>query len=195
MRHPPTIPASYQGGYVLVTSLLLLVVVTLLAVGMFRSFGVEEKIAGNVRDKTRALQAAETAQQYAERWLAQSATVRAAISCNSVGDVSKNTIQVCAPPLLADPTSLPWANGAGALVGVTYVPTVPAPMNVTTTAAPGTYYAKPQFYIAFLGNSSSVPGGVVYQIDAVGYGGSPSSVAVVESTFLVQGSVSCLGGC
>ncbi|HUE12144.1 MAG TPA: PilX N-terminal domain-containing pilus assembly protein, partial [Steroidobacteraceae bacterium] len=59
-----------QRGMVLVTALLLLIVVTLLAVGMFRSFGLDEKIAGNVREKQRALNAAETAEEYAEFWLA-----------------------------------------------------------------------------------------------------------------------------
>ena len=36
---------------------------------MFRSFGLDEKIAGNMREKHRALTAAETAEQYAEWWL------------------------------------------------------------------------------------------------------------------------------
>jgi type IV pilus assembly protein PilX len=40
-----------QGGMVLITALLLLIVVTILAVGMFRSFGLDEKIAGNMREK------------------------------------------------------------------------------------------------------------------------------------------------
>src|SRR6267154_1467163 len=60
---------SLQRGMVLVSSLLLLVVVTILAIGMFRSFGLDEKIAGNTREKQRALQAAVSAQQYAEWWL------------------------------------------------------------------------------------------------------------------------------
>jgi type IV pilus assembly protein PilX len=186
--------ASREGGYVLVTSLLLLIVVTLMAVSMFRSFGVEEKIAGNVRDKQRALQAAETAQQFAEQYLANIATIPAAITCNTPVNANTGTVQVCGTTL-ANPASLPWLNASNQPVGVSYAPTVPTPMTVTTTSAPGTYYATPQFYIAYLGNSSSVPGGVVYQIDAVGYGGSPSSVAVVESTFLVQSGVTCLGGC
>ena len=46
--------STRQRGMVLVTSLLLLVVVTLLAVSMFRSFGLDEKIAGNLREKQRA---------------------------------------------------------------------------------------------------------------------------------------------
>jgi len=42
---------SPQRGMVLITALLLLIVVTILAVGMFRSFGLDEKIAGNTREK------------------------------------------------------------------------------------------------------------------------------------------------
>ena len=45
-RHLP----ARQGGLVLVSSLLLLLVVTILAVAIFRSFGIEEKIAGNQRE-------------------------------------------------------------------------------------------------------------------------------------------------
>ena len=39
---------SLQRGMVLVSSLLLLVVVTILAIGLFRSFGLDEKIAGSI---------------------------------------------------------------------------------------------------------------------------------------------------
>ena len=67
--HPQS--TAGQRGLVLVTSLLLLVVVTILAIGMFRSFGLDEKIAGNVREKQRALHAAEGAQAYAEWWVSQ----------------------------------------------------------------------------------------------------------------------------
>jgi type IV pilus assembly protein PilX len=58
-----------ERGMVLISSLLLLLVVTILAVAIFRNYGMEEKIAGNTREKQRALHAAESAQQYAEWWL------------------------------------------------------------------------------------------------------------------------------
>jgi len=60
-----------ERGIALVTSLLLLLIITILALSMFRSFGSLEKIAGNLREKDRALHAAESAQQYAEWWLTQ----------------------------------------------------------------------------------------------------------------------------
>jgi type IV pilus assembly protein PilX len=173
-----------QRGIVLITALLLLIVVTLLAVAMFRSFGLDEKIAGNVREKQRALNAAETAEQYAEYWLA-SGTATAAIAC--VAPVVSSTVgQVCTLPLASFTTTLPWT------IGVTYAPTTPTAMNVTTTPGQGTYYYTPMFYITYLGPTGS-GNGQIYQIDAAGYGGSPDTAAVVESTYLVQSSVSCLG--
>src|SRR5690242_21879696 len=59
----------HQRGMALVSSLLLLLVLTMLGVGMFRSFGLQERIAGNTRERQRALHAAIVGQSYAEWWL------------------------------------------------------------------------------------------------------------------------------
>lgn len=180
-------------GFVLVSSLLLLVVVTILAVGLFRSFGMDEKIAGNTREKQRALQAAVSAQHYAEWWLANG-NGTAAITCSgqvtaAVGQVCSNTLQSIVPNVAIVATSSAvsgWAgsSGTGTPIGVTYTP---PNMSVTQTAAAGTYYKQPAFYISYLGIGVSPKGGSgnVYQIDAVGYGGGPSTTAVVESTYIV----------
>jgi type IV pilus assembly protein PilX len=183
-------PGIRQRGMVLITALLLLIVVTILAVGMFHSFGLDEKIGGNVREKQRALNAAETAEQYAEYWLANG-NGAASINCTSV--VAASVGQSCTNPL-ASPTSV--VNGTwqynGANVGVTYTPTALTTMSVTGAAGgQGTYYYQPAYYIYYVGTG---PGGTgnVYQIDAVGYGGSPDTAAVVESTYLVQQSTTCL---
>ncbi|MEA3097759.1 pilus assembly PilX family protein [Caballeronia mineralivorans] len=174
---------AQQKGMVLVTSLLLLIVVTLLAVGMFRSFGLDEKIAGNVREKHRALNAAETAEQYAEYWLA---TVGGTPITCAAPFVSINPGQVCTN-LLANPAQIPWT------AGVNYIPTVTSAMNVTgVNGGQGAYYNNPAFYIAYLGVSPSGLGSI-YQIDAVGYGGSVDTAAVVEATYIVQSSTKDLG--
>jgi len=197
-QQPPVSPKQSirrERGVVLVTSLLLLIVVTILAISMFRSFGLDEKIAGNVREKQRALSAAETAEQYAEYWLA-SGNGAAVVTCT--GMVTSLVGQVCSNTAL--PTSfvsLPWQY-SGAPVGVTYLPNAPTATNSTPTPMPiatsgqGTYYYQPMFYITYLG-ATGTGNGKIYQIDAAGYGGSPDTAAVVESTYLVQSSVSCLG--
>jgi Tfp pilus assembly protein PilX len=96
--------------------------------------------------------------------------------------------QVCQKNSLATPAVLPWATPTN------YTPTAPTTMPIAASGV-GAYSQNPQFYISYLGASPSVTGGIIYLIDAVGYGGSPSSVAVVESTFLVQSNVTCFGGC
>jgi type IV pilus assembly protein PilX len=181
-------PRLSQRGMVLVTALLMLIIVTILAVAMFRSFGLDEKIAGNLREKQRALNAAETAEQFAEYWLSVGGGSTNSGPINCTGMATATAPQICNNPLVT-PAILPW-QVAGNPVGVTYTPSVGTAMTVTTTPAQGSYYATPAFYITYLGAN---PLGTIYQIDAQGYGGSPDTVAVVESTYIVQTSVKCLG--
>jgi type IV pilus assembly protein PilX len=187
--------STSQGGFVLIGALLLLIVVTIMGVSMFRSFGIQEKIAGNTREKARALHAAESAEQYAEYWLTNgnassggtcASPVLSATATVQKGQVCINTL----PSQVTDVTAVPWKIG-GAEVGVDYTP---PSFNVTAATASNndTYYKAPRFYISFLGPSATGQGNV-YQIDAVGYGGSPDAVAVVESTFQVGSSMRNLG--
>jgi Tfp pilus assembly protein PilX len=57
-----------------------------------------------------------------------------------------------------------------------------------TNYAAGSYYDYPLFYISYLGIGTAPTGGKgnLYQIDAVGYGGTANTAAVVESTYIVQ---------
>jgi type IV pilus assembly protein PilX len=191
----PRRPMPRQRGVVLVTSLLLLIVVTILAISMFRSFGLDEKIAGNVREKQRALNAAETAEQYAEYWLA-SGNAGAAITCTTTAVWT--TGQVCSAASVPNFVAVPWQYN-GANVGVFYLPSAPTALSPTAAtpmpiaaSGQGTYYFRPMYYITYLG-ATGTGNGKIYQIDAAGFGGSADTVAVVESTYLVQSSVSCLG--
>ena len=61
--------ARRQNGIALVTCLLILVMLTLLAISMYRGFGLQNKIAANTREKERAFEAAESTLQYGEYWL------------------------------------------------------------------------------------------------------------------------------
>ena len=184
---------SPQRGMALMSSLLLLVVVTIIALSMFRSFGVEEKIAGNVREKQRALHAAESAQQYAERWLATNSGIGSA--CAALLSANLGQGQICAAPLVANNdhtaiAALPWPN-----LGVTYNPgSGGGTMTVTNSGGGGdSYYKAPQFYIYDAGTSADGQG-ELYQIDALGYGANANAVAIVESTFVVGTGVVDHGG-
>lgn len=184
--------APRQHGMVLVTSLLLLLVLTILAVSMFRSFSIEGKIAGNVREKERALHAAESAQQYAEWWLSQGNNAQApTVVCSTLLDANAGDGQICANPI--GPT-LSTGNPATAGVwpfGVTYDPPSMDPTLITKSSpSRNSYYQLPQFYITDMGASFD-GNGEVFKIDAQGYGATSNTVAVVESTFVVNTGVTC----
>jgi type IV pilus assembly protein PilX len=184
----------------LVTSLLLLVIITILAVSMFRSFGTQEKIAGNLREKERALHAAASAQQYAEWWLLQGGnTATGAVACAPGVLAATPTFgQICNQTLLqyAGVTSMaqvafPWP------IRVTYTPQNMLLASLGQTSANNNtnpvYFDTPAFHITDLGTAADAAG-EAYLIDAYGYGSAASTVAIVESTYEVQQGVVNRGG-
>jgi type IV pilus assembly protein PilX len=174
-----------QRGMALITSILLLIVLTIMALSMMRSYGVEERIAGNTRDKQRAFNAAVSAQQYAEYWLSSGANTASA-TCSGV--VPSTTGQVCTN-VLTNLNSLPWA------AGVTYTQFTAnqggstVQTTVSSTPTVGSYFLAPVFYIQDTGGPPAGGTGELYIIDAVGYGGSSGTVAIVESTYVVSSNV------
>jgi type IV pilus assembly protein PilX len=193
MTPPIRAARQKQRGVVLITAMLLLIVVTIMALSMFRSYGVEERLAGNTRDKQRAINAAVSAQQFAEFSLA-SGTTPGSAAC--AAGILPSGIEVCTPPPgpAIDFTVLPWA------AGVTYTQFTNTPINgvsnvlavngagtYDTATASASYVQAPIYYITDLGPTALgiIPQGEVYQVDALGYGGSSNTVAVVESTFVI----------
>ena len=173
-----------QHGMALISGLLLLVVVTILAVSMFRSFGIQARIAGNTREKQRALHAAEDAQAYAEWFVSLPGGANATMgnSCNAVVTVNKPTdVSVCST-MLDDKTVTagPWTSN-GKPVGFVY-----QPVGMSTTGSDA-YPQPPMFYIGFINTIPPVNGTQYfnYRIDATGSGGTSNTVAVVEGTYQV----------
>jgi type IV pilus assembly protein PilX len=193
-----TIHGRGQRGVALVTSLLLLLIITILALSMFRSFGTQERIAGNVREKERALHAATTAQQYAEWWLLQNNNTAAGpITCGGILAASPTSGQICAS------TQTPQA-----VYGSVGAMTSAVPWNIAVTYAPDNmvfgstqstnnqnppYFATPAFWITDRGIAADASG-EAYQVDAYGYGSASTTVAVVESFYEVQQGVVNRGG-
>ncbi|HEY6454450.1 MAG TPA: PilX N-terminal domain-containing pilus assembly protein [Steroidobacteraceae bacterium] len=185
-----------QRGIVLIASLLLLLVITILALAMFRSMGLGEKISGNVREKERALHAAVIAEQYGEWWLSSSGNSSVppvVCSATASANVAASNVLICSNALTSAVT-LPWTSG-GNPVGFTYYPNATgatATNMIFTADASGslsnTYSAPPAFYITYVGPAAD-GGGSVYKVDAVGYGGNALSVAVVESTYEIGAAV------
>jgi len=189
---------SAQYGMVLIASLLLLLVVTIIGIAMFRSFGLQERIAGNTRDKQRALQAAVSVENYAEYWLANSSNAPFSVVAGvpSAADVvctgaAGTTPQICSNTLASlgiSAKNAPWA------AGVLYTP---PKMNITGNIQDSTvndvYFRQPLFYITDLGAYAGRGHAEVYKIDAYSSGLSTNTAAVVESTVVVACLVCNLG--
>jgi type IV pilus assembly protein PilX len=182
-----------QRGVALVTSLLLLVIITILALSMFRSFGTQEKIAGNLREKERALHAAVSAQQYAEWWLTRNNnTAAGAVACTGSLPATPTSGQICnqTPQQQLGPgavTQVPWA------IQVTYTPQNMVLLGQAPVPGNPPYFATPAFWITDKGASADASG-EAYQIDAYGYGSAANTVAVVESAYEIQQGVVNRGG-
>ena len=194
----PAPRAAAQRGFILVTGLLFLVVMTLVALAMFRSTGLMDRISANSRDKQRSFEAAQSALQYGEWWLNNNPPGTTTSDCSALGLTSANTvsnIHVCSNALPSTYLTKAWANA------FTY-----SPPNLTVSAGGGlvtasdlssdvNYQKLPGFYITYLGLSpTSANGGYVYQITAYGYGGDGNTMTIVRSTYLIPSGGSGSGG-
>lgn len=178
-------------GFTLIVGMLMLIVLTLFALGMFRSSGLQERIAAGTRDKQRALEAAQSALQYGEWWLKQGNGLNS-VNCAGVnnGNVLSN-MRVCSNTI-SSPTSLPWgiasrylppamtATGGGGLAGA------------SSPKGDINYAGIPGLHISYLGLN---PSGLaqLYQVTAYGYGGDATTAAVVQSTYQITSGAKDLG--
>jgi type IV pilus assembly protein PilX len=186
MSTQTTPPRARQLGMALISGLLLLLVVTIIGISMFRSFGMQARIAGNTREKQRALHAAEGAQSYAEWWLASNGGINATLGNLCTGLVTDLTkAQVCSNPLPGiepgNAANVPW--GGSTPLGVAFTP--PGGFSLSGTDA---YFQTPVFYVHYLNSQFFKQSGTqinTYRIDAAAYGGTQNTVAVVESSYSV----------
>jgi type IV pilus assembly protein PilX len=183
-------PAS-QRGMALISAMLLLLVITILGVGMFHSFGIQERIAGNTREKHRALHAAESTEVHVETALKGNNGANASTGVVCAAGVVAETppgIQICTNTLASVATNmatLPLNIGGTA----TYVTYQPPGVTVSTSGGSNVYYQTPAYYVSFISGLYNQTTGMstnTYTIDVLAYGGTASSLAEVESTYLVN---------
>ncbi len=168
-----------QTGFVLVVSLIFLVLMTLLGLSMFGGFSTNQSIAGNLREKSRAEDAAQSALEYAEYWLLlQAGAPPTGVPCGA-----PSATPIVCTNALANPNAF-----SAAAAGAT-----PFSMSNNFSSLIAAFYnAPPVFYIQYL---SQQPSGHVgqafcpcyfYQVTATGQGGGASNaVAVVQSVYVV----------
>jgi type IV pilus assembly protein PilX len=183
-----------QRGYVMVLSMLMLLVITVISISMAKSFFLEEGMAGNVREKQRALAAAQSALSYGEWYVATHQGYGATCGTGQLANASICTAGV----LFNGQNNNSGANPNSALMNnavplQTYFNAPTSSYLNTTSGAHDAFYALPGIYIQFVGLDTS-NSDYIYKITAYGYGGSQSTVAIVQSTFVTVAAVKNLGG-
>jgi len=167
-----------QKGFVLISALIFLILMIYLGLAMFRGFGLDEMMAGNLREKARATEAAQAAVEYAELWLTLSGNATAGAPCTTAGALATPTICTGAEP---SPNS--------ALT--TYTTFTNSAINVASSGV-GTYFTKPIYAIYHLGLDPQKRR--MYSITAQATGGNQNAVASIQTVYRVGCNVCDLGG-
>jgi type IV pilus assembly protein PilX len=168
-----------------VVSLVVMLLMAIIALSLLGSNTIQELLAGNLSEKTRALQAANSALNYGEAWVAQNPS--AGIPCTA--GTTSTTPVVCdanspAPGTLA-PNDLTLPTSSGTAIGNVYQP---AGMVASTSGGANTVYQLPRYYIQYVGlvaDSNGTVDGTLYKITAAGYGGNANAVAIVQAYYRV----------
>jgi type IV pilus assembly protein PilX len=165
----PTNPINRQSGAVLVISLIMLLLLTMIGVSSSQNAGMEERMAGNSRDKNLAFQAAESALRAAESSLPRPSTDFTAAGTNGLYSTPPTNTSLSSQIL----TDGFW--GAG------------------TTAISYTGFStstSPRYIIQDLGCFSLTPPCPAgsqhnYRITAYATGGTTAAVAILQSIFRI----------
>jgi len=181
-------------GFALITALLVLVMLTILGLSMFRGFGLQQKIAGNTREKERSLQAAQSGLNYAEWWINQAdPQATNLVACTAPKVIGQATdMRLCSNPL-ANPTDpSTWTAGSAYQpAGMTVSPGGGVTGSVNSVVSDVNYAEAPQVYVAYIGltlNGSAT----LYSVTSAGYGGNGGSASVVQSVFSITNEGQCL---
>jgi len=177
-----------QRGFVLIVSLVFMAIMAMLAIYMFSGFITDETMSGNLREKSRALDAAQLAVVSAENQLAQTGFAyngSAFVTGTNCSGVSASAV-ICSNSQVS-PLTLPWS---------TYTPFAASGVSINISAAGGrnSYAAQPDYYIQYLGITSTNPPTGIYQITAAAQGGNITAVSVTQTVEQVIPQVSDIGG-
>ncbi|NOS87147.1 MAG: pilus assembly protein PilX [Methylococcaceae bacterium] len=159
----PFIPRPQQTGAVLAISLVILVLLTIIGISAAQFTGLEEKMAGNLRDRNLAFQAAETALREAEEKTADLLPCPIAQNLGLVGFYAYNDA-----PIIDDSPGNVWSTAGKALTAL-------ANLEGSTKTA------QPQYIIQCI--TSAAGGSSVYRITARGTGGTTDAVVTLQSVF------------
>ena len=178
-----------QRGMVLVLALVFLLLLTLLGITALNTTSLEEKMAGNVKDRNLAFQAAESALTLAESWI--NAQIGKPVFPNtSIGLYLPDT------GISGDPDSVDnWNENIWTGSNVVAYPNTP---GQTGSGTLGKISAQPKYIIEDMGEIEESSGSLTFATDykgskkgsttvlritASGTGGTSAAVVMVQSTY------------
>lgn len=175
-----------QRGAALLTGLIFLVILTLLGITAARMAGLEERMSGNMRDRSLAMQAAEMALRDAERDIrgpAAGSTRNPPISGIS-NFVAACTAGLCYNGPNGNSSGVDWkATPVWTLVSMTAAPSVAYGANTPASDIAG-LSAQPRYLIE--GIRKTPPGGAeefYYRITVRAQGANPNTVVWLQEVF------------
>jgi type IV pilus assembly protein PilX len=179
-------------GFVMVTGLLFLVVLTLLCLALFRSTGIMDRISSNTRDKQRSFEMAQAALRYGEWYMGNNPPNIATCASNNYpsATASLHVCQEALPASAATVAALGWQSQAYAYTPSSSV-SVSTNGGVNSATGDFNYYQAPGVYIEQIGTTADGTN-TLYQITAYGYGGSADAVSVVRSVVKVSNNSTCM---
>ncbi|MDI1279507.1 PilX N-terminal domain-containing pilus assembly protein [Methylobacter sp.] len=162
--------SAYQSGAVLIISLIMLLLLTLIGTTGMQSTSVEEKMAGNLRDKNLAFQAAESALKAAESSLISPAVLPTFTDAGTGG-------------FYKDTSTIPTAS---AILTDSFWTTNPVATSSVTTL--GNSIATPVYIIqqlpaACFGTCPPDLTSTPYRITVRATGGTTNAVVILQSTY------------
>lgn len=167
-----------QGGSALLVSLVMLLLISLIAVGAMQGSILQERMSTNLLDRELAFQSAEAALRGAEQQL-QTQTADWRSNQTFVYTVNGVNADGNAPPdWIASPQEVDAAARTGGLAGTVqnvarqpdyYIEEIDTPVSGSSTALEG-----------------EDPGAVVFRITARGFGGTEESVVIVRSVYRTE---------
>jgi len=165
-------PYKYQSGAVLIISLVMLLLLTLIGISGTQTSSLEEKMAGNLRDKSLAFQTAESALIVAENSLNSPALPPTFDDAGTGGFYSETST---IPTQSALSTDLFWTTN---------------PVRTSTITGLASGIARPLYIIqrlpACLDPAGCPPAALttLYRITVRATGGSLNAVVILQSTYL-----------
>lgn len=184
IRQPTT---RTQRGAVLAVSLLILLLLTIIGIAGMSVTSLEERMAGNDRDRQMAFQAAEAALRNGEDYVATNNLPGNPLGAKFAANCQDQGAGMCLPAtsgtanVWTDSTLNVWGNAAR--------------HRTYSYSALSGLAAQPIYIIEYLGpqiiapqtavtcSSSPSPCPQMYRITAIGYGGTPNAKVVLQSVY------------